>query len=178
MATWCVILPQEFLALAERQGTTVAADDWPSPYGCFVAVDGRNRGRTSASRSGDCALRSHRASSAGDAIWPRHRGWLFCLIGRGHCGCLAILTLHSQTPIAALKDAREIGQAATLMFALNHCRRDPHSAAGTTRRQPYWPTSLSALADEKDAFILEGVWNAVARWGICFDWRSLGSRPA
>ena len=40
------------------------------------------------------------------------------LSGRWPCGCLAIPTPRSQTASTALKDAREIGQAATLMFAL------------------------------------------------------------
>ena len=50
------------------------AHDRASPHGHFLAVYGRHRGRPSASRSGDRALRSCRASSAGDAIWPRRSG--------------------------------------------------------------------------------------------------------
>ena len=50
------------------------AHDRASPHGHFLAVYGRHRGRPSAFRSGDRALRSCRASSAGDAIWPRRRG--------------------------------------------------------------------------------------------------------
>ena len=50
------------------------AHDRASPHGHFLAVHGRHRGRPSALRSGDRALRSCRASSAGDAIWPRRRG--------------------------------------------------------------------------------------------------------
>ena len=50
------------------------AHDRASPHGHFLAVHGRHRGRPSALRSGDRALRSCRASSAGDAIWPRRQG--------------------------------------------------------------------------------------------------------
>ena len=45
-----------------------------SPHGHFLVLYGRYRGRPSAFRSGDRALRSCRASSAGDAIWPRRSG--------------------------------------------------------------------------------------------------------
>ena len=50
------------------------AHDRASPHGHVLAVYGRHRGRASALRSGDRALRSCRASSAGDAIWPRRWG--------------------------------------------------------------------------------------------------------
>ena len=50
------------------------AHDRASPHGYLLDVYGRHRGRPGALRSGDRALRSCRASSAGDAIWPRRRG--------------------------------------------------------------------------------------------------------
>ena len=46
------------------------ANDRASPHGHFLAVYWRHRGKPSTFRSGDRALRSCRASSAGDAIWP------------------------------------------------------------------------------------------------------------
>ena len=57
------------------------------------------------------------ASSAGHAIWLKTRVYQFCLFGRWPCGCLAIPRPALQTH-HALKDARCIGQAATLMYAL------------------------------------------------------------
>ena len=42
---------------------------WASPHGNFLTVYGGHRGRPGALGSGDRALRSRRASSAGDAIW-------------------------------------------------------------------------------------------------------------
>jgi hypothetical protein len=49
-------------------------DDRASPHGYFLGMDGKHRGRSSALRSGRCALRSCRASAAGDAIWSRRSG--------------------------------------------------------------------------------------------------------
>ena len=72
----------------------------------------------SALRSGDRALRSCRTSSAGDAVWRQdvrvailsYRSLALWLLG------------YPEAALAdadhALKDAREIGQAATLMYAL------------------------------------------------------------
>ena len=67
-------LAAQFLALAEKQRATVPLMDRASPHGNFLAVYGRHRGRPGAPGSGDRALRSCRASSAGDAIWPRRWG--------------------------------------------------------------------------------------------------------
>ncbi len=50
------------------------AHDRASPHGHLIDAYGRHRGRPGALRSSDRALRSRRASSAGDTIWPRRRG--------------------------------------------------------------------------------------------------------
>ena len=87
--------------------------------GTSLTVDGRHRGRPSASRSARGALRSCRASSAGDAIWPRPRGSNLMLAVHGSVaawlsrGC-------ARGRRARAQNAREIGQAATLMYALAH----------------------------------------------------------
>ena len=60
-------------ARGEAKGDS-PAHDWASPHGNFLTVYGGHRGRPGALRSGDRALRSCRASSAGDAIWPRRWG--------------------------------------------------------------------------------------------------------
>ena len=49
------------------------AHDRASPHGHLLTVHGRHRGMPDAPRSGDRALRCCRASSTGDAIWPRRR---------------------------------------------------------------------------------------------------------
>ena len=77
-------------ARGEAKGDS-PAHGWASPHGNFLAVYGRYRGRPGALGSGDRALRSCRASSAGDAIWPRRCGGNLNPIDRGLCGCLAIL---------------------------------------------------------------------------------------
>ena len=90
-------LAAQFLALAEKQESDSPAHDWASPHGHFLTVHGRHRGRPSAFRSGARALRSCRASSAGDAIWPRHSGGNLVVIGRWLYGCLAIPRPRSRT---------------------------------------------------------------------------------
>ena len=46
--------------------------------------------------------------------------WQFYPIGRGLCGCLAYPEAALKDADDALKDARDIGQAASLMFALGN----------------------------------------------------------
>ena len=67
-------LAAQFLALAEKQGATAPLMIGHRLMGTSLLLHGRHRGRPSAFRSGDRALRSCRASSAGDAIWPRRSG--------------------------------------------------------------------------------------------------------
>ena len=143
-------LAAQFLALAEKQGATVPLMIGHRLMGSVLAVYGRHRGRPGAFRSGDCALRSCRASSAGDAIWPRRRGDNLVLSGRGLCGCLAIPTPRSRDADRALRDAREIGQAATLMYALFHASLT-HMLCGDYTVANTETDELVALADEKTA---------------------------
>ena len=66
-------LAAHFLALAEKQGATIPLMIGHRLMGVSLTVTGDIARKSSASRSGDRALRSCRASSAGDAFWPRHR---------------------------------------------------------------------------------------------------------
>ena len=67
--------------------------------GNFLKVPrGGHRGRPRNFGSSDRALRSCRASSAGDAIWPRCLRWQSCASDRGLCGHLAIPRPRSETP--------------------------------------------------------------------------------
>ena len=60
-------------ACGEAKGDS-PAHDRASRHGHFPTAHGRHRGRPGALRSGDRALRSCRASSAGDAFWRRRSG--------------------------------------------------------------------------------------------------------
>ena len=142
-------LAAQFLALAEKQGTTVPLMIGHRLMGISLLSTGRHRqGRAHFDRA-ISALRSRRASSAGDAIWPdigvailSYRSLALWLLG------------YPEAALAdadrALKDAREIGQAATLMFALVHACL-PISSAEITRQQTRSLDELVALADEKGA---------------------------
>ena len=112
-------LAAQFLALAEKQETTAPLHDRASSHGHFLAASPEiSRKHERISIKGDRALRSCRASSAGDAIWPRRQGGNLVL------SILALWMLgYPEAALAdadqALNDAREIGQAATLMYALS-----------------------------------------------------------
>ena len=60
-------------ARGEAKGDS-PAHAWASPDGNVLTGYGGHRGRPGALGSGDRALRSCRASSAGDAVWPRRCG--------------------------------------------------------------------------------------------------------
>ena len=117
--------------------------------GISLAVDGRHRGRPSALRSGARALRSCRASPAGDAIWPRRRGGILCFRS------LALWLLgYPDAALAdaeqALKDAREIGQAANFdVCAVRHGLT--HILCGNYAAAKAQADEAVALADEKGA---------------------------
>ena len=119
-------LAAQFLALAEKQGATVPLMIGHRLMGISLLYTGDiAEGRAHLDQR-DRALRSCRASSAGDAIWPRRRGWQSCAYRS-----LALWMLgYPEAALAdadhALKDAREIGQAATLMFALAPHIVDPY----------------------------------------------------
>ena len=59
----------------------------------------------------------------------------------------------------AVRDAREIGQAGTLMFALDICKSGHPSVAENTRAANALVDEVIALADEKSGAILEGARN-------------------
>ena len=70
----CRDLAAQFLALAERQRATAPLMLGHRLMGKFLTGYGGHRRRPGALGSGDRALRSCRASSAGDAVWPRRCG--------------------------------------------------------------------------------------------------------
>ena len=75
-------------------------------------------------------------------------GWQSCPIGRWHCGRLAIPRPRSQTLTHALMNAREIGQAATLMYALFYASLT-YTLCGDYATASAQADELVALAEEK-----------------------------
>ena len=147
-------LAAQFLALAEKQGATVP-----------LMIGHRLMG-TSLMCTGDIAEgRAHSIRRSRFTILPsivrwrrdlaKTSGWQSCPIGRGLCGCLAIPRLRAADAEHALKDAREIGQAATLMYALMPRIADPYSSAEITRQQTRSQMNLSRWRTKK-ALALEG----------------------
>ena len=143
-------LAAQFLALAEKQGATRPAHDRASPHGHFLAAHGRHRGRPSASRSGDRALRSCRASSAGDAIWHRRPGGNLVLSVVGSVvAWLSRGRARGRRPraqgCARDRPSRHIDVCAGYARRLTHIYCGNYAAASAQADE------LVALADEKGA---------------------------
>ena len=136
-------LAAQFLALAEKQGATVPLMIGHRLMGNSLAVSretSRKAGRTSIRRSRFTILPSI-------VRWRRDlaktSGCQSCPIGRWALWLLGYPEAALADAEHALKDAREIGQAATLMFALTSCIIDPYSTAEITRQQTRKPMNLS-----------------------------------
>ena len=150
-------LAAQFLALAEKQGATVPLMIGHRLMGVSLMLTGDIRGRPSAS-----TIRRSRFTILPSIVrWRRDlaktSGWQSYPIGRWLCGCLAIPRPRSQTLSDALKDAREIGQAATLMYAL-FTAAFTHILCGNYATANAQADELVALADEKAAMF----WKAQA----------------
>ena len=143
-------LAAQFLALAEKQGATVPLMIGHRLMGTSLLFTGDIAARPSAT-----SIRRSRFTILPSIVrWRRDLaktcGWQSCPIGRWLCGCLAIPRPRSRMRSDALKDAREIGQAATLMHALDFkCFSSIYLcgnyAAATARR----PTNLSLWPKKK-----------------------------
>ena len=140
-------LATQFLRLAEKHGGDSAAHGRPSPHGHVLGGNGRDRARPRALQSGTRALRPCRAPSAGDPIWPRRPGVSLVLSVRA----LWILG-YPEAALAdsdqAISDARVIGQAAALMYALSHATFT-HIHCGDYVGASVAVDELVGLADEK-----------------------------
>ena len=148
--TLFVSSPSQFLALAEKQKATDPMMVGHRLVGSFAFVDRRHYRRRAPLRSSNRAIRSgeHRllATRFGQDMRVAH-----CVADPRPCGIWDILKLRSPISSESLKDAREIGHAATLMFALFYasgqlsaCCRD-YAAANSLIDE------LVALAEEKSA---------------------------
>jgi len=107
----------------EKQGANQSAHGWASNHGHFL-TDRRatSAGKPGALRSGARALRSCRASSAGDAFWPKTRGSgnLVLSVRGASMDALVIPKPPSQTWTTRSRMRARPGQAATLMYACMH----------------------------------------------------------
>src|SRR5262249_669306 len=93
------------------------ADAWASPHGFVPAAYREYRRWASASRSRFYALRLCRASSSGDAFWPRHRRGNFVLEVPSFLA--ARLSRSRARRYRARAHGCSIGHSATLMYVLN-----------------------------------------------------------
>ena len=151
MAMSCRDLAAQFLALAEKQGTTVPLMVGHRLMGTSLLFTGdiaeSRRHFDQAIALYDPAEHRPLATRFGQDVRVQllsYRSWALWLLG------------YPEAALAdaddALKDAREIGQAATLMFALT-MRLIPISSAEITRRQAAQADELVTLADEKGALL-------------------------
>ena len=165
-------LAAQFLALAEKQGATVPLMVGHRLMGSLCCSRATLR-KPSAFRSGNRALRSCRASPAGDAIWPRRRvtvlglsviGSVVAWVSRGGArGCRT-----------ALKDAREIGHAAYAdVCAITSLRSYPYPSAeirGSNRASQ----GACRSGRGKRCLVLEGIRDDEPRLRFGPDRQSLG----
>ena len=149
-------LAAQFLALAEKQGATIPLMIGHRLMGLSSLTAGRLRRGASAFRSRVCALRAPAAPCAGHAIWSRHRGGDRVLAGVDRFGRLAIPRAAREDAKHALRDAREIGHAATLLFALTVTWLTKLFCGdyGDAKAQA---DEAVALGDEKGALFWKGV---------------------
>ena len=75
-----------------------------------------------------------------------------------------------------LKNARETGQAATLMFAL-HFTAVPLILAWRLRARDHARPELCTLAEEKGSSVLESQRITIPRFSVCADWQRLECSP-
>ena len=130
--------------------------------GNVIAVYGRFRGRPSALRSRDRALRSCRASSAGDAFWPRHPGRNLVLSAVG-LWMLGYPEAALADADRALKLAREIGPCRHTDVCTGLDVLHAISTAETTRQQKRmwmnlsrWRTKKAPCSGRRVGMVLQG----------------------
>ena len=168
-------LAAQFLALAEKQGTTAPLLIAHRIMGISLACTGHiAEGRA----HDDQALAlydpvEHRPLATRFSVDAgcqpcRYRSWALWFLGYPEAAL-------GDTE-RALKDARDIGQAATLMYALSHALWT-YLLCGNYATAKGVVDELAALADEKARPILEGVCNDEPRLAFCPDRQSLGRSP-
>ena len=158
-------LAAQFMALAEKQGATAPLMIGHRLMGIYLLYTGDiAQGRAYLDQSialFDPLVIVH----WGADLAPTLR-WQHCPSGRWPCGRLA----HPEAALAdterALNDAREIRQAATLMFALHYASMT-HIACGNYAAAKAQSDELITLADEKGVPLYGGARNVGARLRSC-----------
>ena len=169
-------LAAQFLALAEKQGATVPLMIGHRIMGTSLLYTGDiAEGRAHLDRAialYDPAEHRPLATRFGQDVRVAilsYRSWALWMLG------------YPEAALAdadhALEDAREIGQAATLMYALRSRVVDPYPTAGITRQQMREADELVALADEKGTSFWKalGMLGARLRIGLHRQARGCGS---
>ena len=136
-------------ARREAKGNGPAHDRASSSWAfrLLLAGDSRKAGRISIGRS---RFTIRPSIAAGDALWPGRPGVSPGPIGRWRCGCSAIPRPRCADTVHALKEAREIGHAATSDVRAGpsaHCT--PYPPRETMRRQARSPMNLSRWRTKK-----------------------------
>ena len=133
------------------------AHDRASPHGHFLDVYGRHRGRRERISIGRSRFTILPSIVRWRRVLAQTLGWQSCPIGRVALWLLGYPEAALADAEHALKDAREIGQAATLMYALSCGSVSLISHAEIMQQQTRIVDELIALADEKGALY----WKAV-----------------
>ena len=155
-------LAAEFLALAEKQRTTVPLMVGHRAVGISLLLTGgivEGRGHLDQALARYDPAEHHPlvtlfGADTGVSIWS-YRAIALWLLGY----CDAALTDLNH----ALKNAREIGQAASLMFALHHASLS-HVQFGNYAAASADAVELVSLADEKDALLWRSLGISVQGW--------------
>ena len=155
-------LAAQFLALAERQRTTVPLMVGHRVMGISLLLTGgilEGRGHLDQALAlYDPAehhpLATRFGADTGVSIWS-YRSIALWLLGYPDA---ALADMNH-----ALKNAREIGQAASLMFALHHASLT-HIQFGNYAAASADAAELAALADEKDALLWKSLGISVQGW--------------
>ena len=159
----CANSPRNFWHSQRSKGDG-AAHGRPSPYECLLDTYGRLRGSTSARRSSARALRSseHRPLVARFGQDIRVAILAYQALALWFLGYPdAALAATDQT----IRDAREIGDAATLMYGLIHASM-VHSQCGIYSVAEAETVEEVALGERKRQSILDGVRDARPRLPI------------
>jgi predicted ATPase len=155
-------LAAEFLALAEKQRTTVPLMVGHRAVGISLLLTGgivEGRGHLDQALALYDPAEHHPLATlfgadTGVSIWSYRAIALWLL---GYCDAALTDVNH------ALKNAREIGQAASLMFALHHASLS-HVQFGNYAAASADAVELVSLADEKDALLWRSLGISVQGW--------------
>ena len=159
-------LSAQFLALAEKQERNDPAHHRASPYGSLPNAHRGHRGRAVRTM-----IKQSRFTTPPNIACWRHGLVSRCWSGNGSHRSRALWLLgYPEAALTdaeqALKDAREIGQAATLMYALSHTSYT-QIHCGRLRVQTCYSMSLLHWQTKKMRLFWKAARNASARLVVC-----------